>query len=168
MAAISTIKPRWDDFDPPVEEWLLHKIERDMARFPGVNRFAVLLAFWFVQWSGPLLLRGLRPFTALSPEQRTERFSLFVDTHNRLLRSIGKALLAVVLVNYYIIPVVEAYIGADRTAWRDNRKALRERLVAGRPPGDEAPSVPSPLGSDGVVSPSEYLSVEHEPRGGQR
>jgi hypothetical protein len=157
---VDTVLPRWDDFDPPVVDALVHKIELDMSRFPRLNRFVVLLLFVVVQWSGLWLLDGLRPFTALSRADRERRFRRIYESRRPLVRNFAKVLIALVTVNYYNLPEVEQYIGVDRTAWRNNRIALRKRLLAQHPAGPDAPPVPAPLGSERVVTRDTYLSDE--------
>lgn len=111
------------------------------------------------QWSGPLFFRGLRPFSALSLAQRDKRLRFFTDSGSPTLRNLAKALITLVVVNFYALPVVQAYIGVDRKAWRADRVALQRRLLAARPPGPSAPPTPAPLGSDGVVSAESYLTL---------
>lgn len=157
-AAVPAIKPRWDDFDPPVEGLLIDKIESDLSQFSRQHRLAVFALFFLFQWSGPLFLRGVRPFSLLSPDQRYRRLLFFTESRSPLLRNLAKALITLVIVNYYTLPEVQAYIGVDRGAWRADRVALRQRLVAAHPPGPQAPKTPAPLGSQGVVAPGSYLT----------
>ncbi|GMV38365.1 MAG: hypothetical protein AMXMBFR64_00810 [Myxococcales bacterium] len=157
-AAVPAIKPRWDDFDPPVEGLLIDKIESDLSQFSRQHRLAVFALFFLFQWSGPLFLRGVRPFSMLSPEQRHRRLHTFTESRSPLLRNLAKALITLVIVNYYTLPEVQAYIGVDRQGWRADRIALQRRLLSAHPPGPDAPRSPAPLGSRGVVAPESYLT----------
>lgn len=157
-AAIPIIKPRWDDFNPPVEALLLDKIERDLSNFPRPHRLAIFALFFLFQWSGILFLRGIRPFSALSPRQREQRLRFFTESHSPMLRNLAKAVITLVVVNFYALSEVQAYIGVNREAWRADRIALQRRLLAAHPPGAQAHPTPAALGSDGVVLPHSYLT----------
>lgn len=161
-AAVETIKPRWDDFDPPVEDRLVAKIEQDLSAFPRFHILGIKLILFLIQWSGPLLLRGLRPFTALSAEERDARMRLFSESDSATMRYLARAVVSVVVINYYALPEVQRYLGVERDVWVRDRIALRERLLAAHPPGPEAPPPPAALGSAGVVTPERYLTPADE------
>lgn len=164
-AAVGTIKPRWDDFDPPVEEQLVAKIEQDLSAFPRLQILGVKLIMFLIQWSGPLLFRGLRPFTSLTPDEREARLRSFTDSPSPAMRYLARAVVSIVVINYYSLPEVQRYIGVDRQAWLQNRIALRARLLAAHPAGPDAPAPPEPLGSAGVITPDRYLALGTDEEG---
>ena len=171
-AFVEVVKPRWDDYDPPIEDTVVAKMERDMGRFPPLQRRLMLVLLWLLQWGGPLARDWPVPFTRLSPERRTRRVERLLHARGRFRYLVPKILKTHALLICYGTPEVERYLGIERHAWRANRRRFRAALVAAD--GDRVlPAPPAALGTT-LVSPQAYLdpattdaiTAQHAPQGG--
>lgn len=157
LAIIATMKPRWKDFDPPIEEDVCAHIERDFSRFPLRAKIMILLMFQVIQWGGPLAMRLPVPFTWLSPDRRADRLRRLRNSKRQLPHLIFKALKTMVLIVCYSHPSIERYLGLVRPEWQLSRLRLREHLLNVDRQRTHLPPTPEPLGSAGTVEPHDML-----------
>lgn len=160
LAVIGTMKPRWNDFDPPIDEEVCAHIERDFSRFPLRAKIMILLMFHVIQWGGPLARRAPVPFTWLSPDARADRLRGLHNSKRQLPHLIFKALKTMVLIVCYSRPSVEQYLGLVRSDWQMSRLRLREQLLAVDRKRAKLPPTPLPLGAADTVHPDDILQDE--------
>jgi hypothetical protein len=161
---VSTMKPRWDDLDLPVEDLIIARMERDVGRFPRLNRTAVVLAIWAIQWSGPLVWRLPIPFTWLSERGRVRRLKR-LKKGAAIRHGMVQVVQTFVNLIFYSLPEVEAKLGVDRVGWVKNRVAFREHLMAEDLKRASLPPTPEPLNSLSVDE-TNYLAWNAPDLGG--
>jgi hypothetical protein len=157
-SVIDTIKPRWSDWDPPIDAVVLQTLERDLAYFPALPRFLVRLSLIWLQWGGLCLLQFPVRFTSMDLAGRTKRFHRLFHVRPQLLHLLVKIIKTHVLFICYTQPEVEAKLGVPRRAWIEDRKAFRRELLEADRARAELPPTPQPLGTP-TVDPGHYLDL---------
>ena len=156
-ALVSTIKPVEPGWDPPIEDEVIGKMERDMGRFSGVVRFGFVVMLWLLNLGGILVGRWPIPLTWQGSEGRQKQLTAFQHSRFPALRLAMRAIKTHIQIIIFCLPEVDERFGIDHQAWRRDRIAFRQRLVEADATRAELPKTPEALGSEGVTSPETYL-----------
>lgn len=161
-AVVDAMVPRWADFEADLTDDVLDQVEDFTRNYPPVIRLGVVAMLYGLEFSGPLVLDGLKPTSMLDREAAIARLEKVAD--HRIPQVRMMVMLPKIMVSFsaYSRPEVETFLGAPRRAWRANRKAFRDRLVQIDARRGADPATPEPL-VDAGVRPEDYLRFEPTP-----
>ncbi len=162
-AVVDTMVPRWPDYEPDITDQVLLRVEQTVSRQPLAVQTLVTAGLWGLEFGGPAMGVGLMPLTRLDREARDARLTAIA--HHPIPTVRRSVLLYQTLVNLcaYSMPEIEAFLGAHRRDWREDRRRFRDALLVldeGRP----LPPVPAALADPAIVEPARYLEVGFRPR----
>ncbi len=166
-ALIEAIGPQWEDRGEVYVDEALSKLERNMGRFPRHARWALVVLYHFLQWAWLVTWDRVRTLTALTPAERCHRLEILARRRGKWGALVYQAVRVPIVLAIYDCVGVEERLGIPRRAWRQDRIALRRRLLEADARRASLPPLPEPLGSEGVVAPGRYLElgVGSEPAG---
>ena len=171
-ALVEAIGPQWDDRREVYVDEALSKLERNLRRFPRRARWALVALYHFLQWAWLVTWDRVRPLTALTPAERCHRLEILAGRRGKWGALIYQAVRVPIVLAIYDCAAVDERLGIPRRAWRQDRIALRKRLLEADARRAFAPPLPEPLGSEGVVAPDRYLALgagrAPDPRGERR
>ena len=159
---IEVMLPRWPDYTPDIGMVVFEQTECLVRSYPPLLRTGMKFVLLTIDLlSGPLTLSGLRPWSRLDLDGRTQRLQKMAYHPIRPLGNLVKFIKIIISLGAYSHPRVEAYLGVDRRAWRADRFGFRTELLT---IGERNPPrrVPEALGADPLYSPEEYLKFSHE------
>ena len=101
-----------------------------MRQFPRLHRFGFCLGLYFIELGAFVGGWGLVPFSLLKRKRATKR--LYRMLHSRLtpVRLLVNGLRVLVCLSAYGHTEVERWFGFERRAWRKQRVATRQALIA--------------------------------------
>ncbi len=158
-SVVDAMVPRWPELDADLTDAVLEQVEDFARNYPPFIRFGVMVMLYGLEFSGPFVRDGLRPTSFLDREAATRRLEKVADHRIPQIRMMVMLPKIMVSFSAYSRPEVEAFLGADRRAWRANRKAFREVLIQLDERRAADPPVPAPLVGD-AVRPEDYLRFE--------
>jgi hypothetical protein len=165
-AVVDAMVPRWPDFEHDITDEVLSRVERLIEGQPAAVQSICVAGLWFFEVASFAFdprFASIRPLTAVDRETCERRLTGI--SHHPVAAIRKTILLYQTFVNLcaYDLPIVEAYLGAERRAWRKDRARLRESLVQ-LDEGRALPPVPLPLADPKHLSPAEYLTPGVEPK----
>jgi hypothetical protein len=130
-AVIAAIRPRGHGFDQPIDEPVLHEIERYFPYLPVTLRVGLPLGLELVEFGPPLFVRRLTRFSRMSVEEGG-RYLASWEHAGGLRGALLLGLRTLVFLAFYQHPDVLAALGVD---WAGRARTLVQRradLLDGR------------------------------------
>jgi len=125
-AVIAAMRPRGHGFDQPIDEDVLHEIDRTLPCLPPLTRLGLRLGLPLLEWTAPLLAGRPARFTRLGREEATRCLERCLSGRIPGLHVLVQGLRALVLLAFYQHPSVLEAMGVE---W-DRRRAETARLRA--------------------------------------
>jgi len=165
-AVVDAMVPRWPDFEHDITDEVLRRVECLVEGQPPAVQTLCVAGLWFFELGSFAFdprRASLWPLSAVDRETCERRLTGIA--HHPVANIRKTILLYQTFVNLcaYDLPVVEAHLGAERRAWREDRARLRATLVQ-LDEGRALPPVPLPLADPKLISPAEYLTPGVEPK----
>jgi hypothetical protein len=112
-ALIEIVKPRSDEFDPPVEDYMLDFLDNFYGHFPWHLKIAFPMGIYLLEFGTFIFHAWSKPFSKLSEREREVYIDGWVNSTMFVRRDLIKGVKGVCLTAYYSHPDVMAHIGYD-------------------------------------------------------